>query len=551
MRNKKKKRTVLETAILLTLITGAVFPMTGYALPANSAEVGVTNNKTKITAGSASQWEAEWNAIAGTSTRKDGVGYYQLDNAAANSEGGLSVFADTVRVESTLAKRNSYAMLLNDGPRRKSRATGNVAKNHKVNITAGSIALQAVGGYTEEDLIVGGIDTYYVPVNLQANDGIRIAATNYKVKEGTALSLGIRTDSAAVSLQGSDITVAAAGKRQVNGIVVDTTQTGLTGSVTLQASGDLHVSAELLDDPELNGLPNKKQDLQTIEVGTGSLTANAKNIFVEAKNGDGGQASASIYAIDTSRGYSSRYEEGERAIFLKAEDGLDITAQGVGTTTAVHASSCMTDSPSKIDLEGGEVTITSTGDSTGGQTGAFGVSSASWNTDQGAAKSEVAITATKGKATIYTESKNGLARAVGSSYNSDVVIQGDSVAITAKSLNENTATAISTGTSSSWNKNLKAQTTIKATSGPVSVTAESTSGAARGIVAVGNAAVTIEAPATTIVNSSTKNRGTARDQSFSATIRSAMMGALRPLFILLLPPPWKLSAPGKRRFQQF
>lgn len=110
----KKKQTVLETAILLTLITGAMFPVTGQATNRNVAQIGVDNAGKLITVGTETQWEPEWNAIAKapTSLKPFGVGYNQVDTSTSPT--GLSVYADTVKIESTQAPRQSYGLSLND-----------------------------------------------------------------------------------------------------------------------------------------------------------------------------------------------------------------------------------------------------------------------------------------------------------------------------------------------------------------------------------------------------------------------------------------------------
>lgn len=242
----KKKQTVLETAILLTLITGAMFPVTGQATNRNVAQIGVDNAGKLITVGTETQWELEWNAIAKapTSLKPFGVGYNQVDTSTSPT--GLSVYADTVKIESTQAPRQSYGLSLNDTNPKGNAAT---AQNHTVNITAGNIAIKAEGGTnTRFGDMVAGVNTYYVPVNMKANNELTIAANNKNNANRSPASYVIQTDSAPVSLEASDITLSTKGKRLVRGIRVDTTQTDLPGSVTLQASGALHVQSELVDD---------------------------------------------------------------------------------------------------------------------------------------------------------------------------------------------------------------------------------------------------------------------------------------------------------------
>ena len=216
MKKQRKKQKVLETAILLTLLTGAVFPVTGQATNRNVAQMGVDNAGELMTVGTETQWETEWNAIAPAGRKPFGVGYNQVDTSTSPT--GLSVYADTVKIESTQTARQSYGLSLNDTNPKGNAAT---AKNHTVNITAGNIAIKAEGSTdTRYGDMVAGINTYYVPVNMKANNELTIAANNKNSENKSPASYVIQTDSAPVSLEASDITLSTMGKRLVRGISV-------------------------------------------------------------------------------------------------------------------------------------------------------------------------------------------------------------------------------------------------------------------------------------------------------------------------------------------
>ena len=330
---------------------------------------------------------------------------------------------------------------------------------------------------------------------MKANNELTIAANNKNNANRSPASYVIQTDSAPVSLEASDITLSTKGKRLVRGIRVDTTQTDLPGSVTLQASGALHVQSELVDD---SNVKSGVQQLYGIYLGTGTVTGTAKNISV-AVNGAKGLSGASIRAIEIpGNKVGNASLSGERNLILQAEDTLSISAEGKGATTAINAHAIGTNSPEKTVLKGGTVTITSNGDSDKWGT-VVGISNGS-DGNENAAKGEMTITATKGLVTIQAESKNGGAQGIHTSNNAETNIKGNSVAVSAKA---NNATVVK-GVWATSPLETPAQLTMTATSGKVTINSKSTSGAAVGIQASDNGKVTIAAPETEIVSTAAK-----------------------------------------------